>query len=103
MTPAQLLLARGGHPRPQAHPHLRAAPHHRGRGAHVRLQVPLRGRQDTVHVRRQEVPQVPQLTMDKYGVSDLIVSIMLVLIYDQRGLKCCKTEQKYYIKSTRAL
>ena len=37
-----------------------------------------------------------------YGVSDLIVSIMLVLIDDQRGLKCCKTEQEYY-KTRRTL
>jgi len=40
---AELLFESGGHLRAQAHHHLCAAPNRAGRGAYLRLQIPIRG------------------------------------------------------------
>ena len=45
----------------QAYRDLCPAEHKARGGAHVRLQVPHRGRQDPVPVRFQKVPEIPQL------------------------------------------
>lgn len=62
---AQLLLESRGHSRTQAHHHICSATHRSGRGADVRLQVPIRGHQDSVLVWLAQVPQV--LELDRFG------------------------------------
>lgn len=58
---AKLLLEGGGYFGTQAHNHLRPASNRAGRGVDLRLQIPLRRRQDSVFLWFAEVPQVLEL------------------------------------------
>ena len=58
---AQLLFEDCRHSRQEAHHHIRHEEDHSRRGAHLRLQVPHRGRQAAVLLRGEEVQKVHEL------------------------------------------
>lgn len=73
---AQLLLPGHHRGRPEAHCHLCLSAHLLRRGAHLRLQVPDRGRQQqaALQLRREEVSQVPQLIRKQFKKEDSLSS-----------------------------
>ena len=60
---AQLLLQDRGHPRQEAHPDLRPPEDRNRRRVDLRLQVPHRRRQDSLHLRGQKVQEVHELDL----------------------------------------
>jgi len=65
----------------EAHRHLLEAVHHARRGDHLRLQVPARGRQDPLQLRRARLPRQPQLNRCAFATLSRPLNNLLVLLY----------------------
>lgn len=87
--PVQLLLPCDWGRRPETHHHLCQPTHRKGRGAHLRLQIPHWGCQDPLQLWVKEVPQVPQLEeptlLEKPREAELFLSEIEFCYSEGRG------------------